>query len=120
MRRFRRLHLYLGVAVTPMVVILGVSGISQVWHLHRRDKLGTYEPPWLLKLISTFHTGADLGSGVLNPTEAYRWLLCLVALVLVVSAALGLAMAWRVAGGRIVGLLLGAGVAIPTILLLIG
>jgi hypothetical protein len=56
----------------------------------------------------------------LHPAEAYRWLLCLVAVVLATSTILGLVMAWRVSGGRTVALLFGAGIAIPAMLLLLG
>lgn len=89
-----------------MLLMLAASGTWQIWHLHHADKMGTYKPPWLLQLISTAHTAADVGVGGLHPADAYRWLMCLVAVMLATSAALGLVMAWRVAGGRTVALLL--------------
>jgi hypothetical protein len=57
---------------------------------------------------------------VFHPSEPYRWLACLVAVTLLVSTVLGLMMAWRVSGGRTVALLLGAGFAIPVVMLLFG
>ena len=120
MRRIRRWHLYLGVAVTPMLLMFAGSGIWQVWRMHSPKKMAPESSPWLLRLISTAHTGADLSSGVFHPSEPYRWLACLVAVTLLVSTVLGLMMAWRVSGGRTVALLLGVGFAIPVVMLLFG
>ena len=69
MRRIRRWHLYLGVAVTPMLLMFAGSGIWQVWRMHSPKKMAPESSPWILRLISTAHTGADLSSGVFHPSE---------------------------------------------------
>lgn len=118
MRLIRRWHLYLGVAVTPMLLMFGVSGLAQVWHLHRSSKDGSYQAPAWLTTLSSAHMNGSAVKG--EPADvAYQWLLSLAAITLVTTLVLGAVMAWRVAGPRTVGLLLAAGVAIPTALFLL-
>ena len=120
MRRLRMFHLYIGVFITPMVIMFCLSGIWQAFRLHE-SKNEAYEPPALLKVVSAFHKVGKLkGDQLLNPSPPYRWFVSIIGVSIAVSSCLGVLMAWRVSGSSRVLFLLAGGITIPLLLLVLG
>ncbi|MEO7794908.1 MAG: hypothetical protein ABIV06_09065 [Thermoanaerobaculia bacterium] len=117
MKRWLRIHRYLGAFCAPMLILFAVSGSWQLLNYHKTKKDGTYTPPAAVKFASDLHMGEHLE----GPAKwAFRGLLWLVAASLVTTSAIGLMMAFRLepAKGR-VALLMAAGIALPLLLFLI-
>jgi hypothetical protein len=117
MKKWLRIHRYLGAFCAPMLILFAISGSWQMRNFHKAKKDGSYTPPAAVKFASDLHMAEDLK----GPAQwAYRGILWLVAASLVASSAIGLMMAFRLepAKGR-VWLLTLAGVALPLLLFLI-
>lgn len=117
MKKWLRIHRYLGAFCAPMLMLFALSGSWQMLNLHKAKKDGSYRPPAAVKLASDLHMAEDLE----GPQKwAYRGILWLVAASLVATSAIGLMMAFRLepAKGRI-GILVAAGVALPLLLFLL-
>lgn len=117
MKKWLRVHRYLGAFCAPMLILFAVSGSWQMLNFHKAKKDGSYKPPAAVKFASDLHMAEDLE----GPQKwAFRGVLWLVAASLATSSAIGLAMAFRLepAKGRIL-LLTAAGVALPLLLFLL-
>ena len=117
MKKWLRLHRYLGAFCAPMLILFAISGSWQMLNIHRAKRDGSYTPPPAVKFVSDMHMAEDLG----GPQKwAFRGLLWLVAASLVVSSAIGLILAFRLepARGR-VWMLTAAGVLLPLALFLL-
>jgi hypothetical protein len=117
MKKWLRIHRYLGAFCAPMLILFAISGSWQALNFHKAKKDGSYTPPAAVKFTSDLHMADDLE----GPMKwAFRGILWIVAASLVVSSAIGLMMAFRLepAKGRI-GLLTAAGVALPLLLFLL-
>lgn len=117
MKKWLRIHRYLGAFCAPMLILFALSGSWQMLNFHKAKKDGSYKPPAAVKFASDLHMAEDLE----GPQKwAFRGILWLVAASLVGSSVIGLLMAFRLepAKGRIL-LLAGAGVALPLLLFLL-
>ena len=117
MKKWLRIHRYLGAFCAPMLILFAISGSWQTVNFHKAKKDGSYKPAAVVKFTSDLHMAEDLE----GPTKwAFRGILWLVAASLVTSSAIGLAMAFRLepAKGR-VALLTALGVALPLLLFLL-
>ncbi len=61
--RLRRLHLYLGVAIAPLVLFFALTGLSQTLHLHENSKGGSYQAPRVLSILSEVHEHQRIENG---------------------------------------------------------
>lgn len=117
MKKWLRIHRYLGAFCAPMLMLFAISGSWQMLNFHKAKRDGSYQPPAAAKFASDLHMAEDLE----GPQKwAFRGVLWLVAASLVTSSAIGLGMAFRLepAKGRIL-LLSAAGVALPLLLFLL-
>jgi hypothetical protein len=117
MKIIRQLHLYLGCLFAPLLVVFAFTGIAQIYELHESRKDGSYvAPPWLQK-AATFHKHATLAKA--SPSVAMRALVTAMSLALVLTMALGVALAfkfsrsaWLVGGCLLLGVVLPMGVLV--------
>jgi hypothetical protein len=117
MKRWLRIHRYLGAFCAPMLIFFAISGSWQVMNFHKTMKDRSYTAPKALAVASDLHMADDLE----GPAKwAFRGVLWLVAASLVVTSSIGLMMAFRLepAKGR-VGLLVVAGTLLPLLLFLL-
>jgi hypothetical protein len=117
MKKWLRIHRYLGAFCAPMLIFFAISGSWQMLNLHKSKKDGSYKAPAAVHFASDLHMAEDLQ----GPQKwAFRSILWLAAACLVTTSAIGLAMAFRLepAKGR-VGLLVLAGIALPLLLFLL-
>jgi hypothetical protein len=117
MKRWLRIHRYLGAFCAPMLILFAVSGSWQLLNFHKAKKDGSYKPPAAMKMASDLHMGEHLEGSL---KWAFRGILWIVAASLVTSSAIGLTMAFRLepAKGRIAALT-AAGIALPLLLFLL-
>ena len=117
MKKWLRLHRYLGAFCAPMLILFAISGSWQILNIHKAKRDGSYKPPAAVKFTSDLHMADDLEGPV---KWAFRGILWLVAGSLIVSSSIGLMMAFRLepAKGR-VALLTALGVALPLLLFLL-
>jgi uncharacterized iron-regulated membrane protein len=123
MRTLRRLHLYLGCLFAPMLIFFAVTGSWQIFYWHEGTK-GTsdgghgYNPPHVLVALSRIHKEAHL-----PPTERWkstplRYFMFAAALGLVLTAVVGVIMAYRFSREPLVATVcLALGIFLPAILL---
>ena len=118
MKALRRLHLYLGCLFAPLLLFFASSGAWQALSLHQFRDGG--QPPQWMALASTLHTGRGLKS---NPSTlsspAMRWISVAMAAALAVTIFLGIIMALRFGHRGAALACLGAGLAIPLLLVLL-
>lgn len=147
LKRFRTLHLYLGVFTAPALLFLGFTGGLQAVNLHETTRGSHYKPPaWIVSLShmhkkQTFEVPAKRPrpapqaarvDGAAPPAAArsmpaaphhnplpMKLFFVLVALSLMLSTLTGLYMSWRGTRHRgRYGAVLAAGVLVPALLLL--
>ncbi|MBT3344533.1 MAG: hypothetical protein HN712_20350 [Gemmatimonadetes bacterium] len=115
--RLRRLHLYLGVALAPLVLFFALTGMWQTLHLHENSKDGSYQAPRVLSVLSDVHEHQRAGNDA-GRSSAFAAIVVLTSLGLMATTILGILMAFRFAQQTsLVWILLTAGVVIPLFLL---
>lgn len=120
MQFLRRLHLYLGCLFAPALIFFAVSGSWQLYRLQDTKKDGSYVAPRPLQVLSAIHTDSHLPGKRANVYTPLRTFFVATAAGLVLTTMLGVMMAFRFSRSMIAPLLcLGAGVAIPLVVLLI-
>ena len=118
--RLRRLHLYMGVPVAPLILFFALSGAWQTFGFHKDAKDGSYIAPTVLSVVSDVHEHQRAGSNAHRST-AFAVVALLAALGIVATTAIGILMAFRFAPKPlIVWGLLAVGVLLPAFLLWIG
>ncbi|MEO8275264.1 MAG: hypothetical protein ABI639_03545 [Thermoanaerobaculia bacterium] len=117
MRKWMRLHRYLGAFCAPMLILFAISGSWQMLNFHKGKRDGSYTPPAAVKFVSDMHMADDLE----GPAKwAFRGVLWAVAASLVASSSIGLAMAFRLEPAKSrVALIVAAGVVLPLLLFLL-
>lgn len=123
MNTLRKAHLYLGCIFAPMIIYFSISG---AWQIFRFNDIPKEEPPSALRTfaheLSKPHTHSTL-PGKNHKTEhsdAFNWLALFMAVALVTTTALGLALAFRFGRStRLVFACLVVGTGLPIILLLV-
>jgi hypothetical protein len=121
MKAVRQLHLYLSVLCAPLILYFCLSGAWQVigWHDIPRGETPTASQK-ILHALSMPHTHSTPPGG--DPRQdhsrAFDIAACTAALLMITTALLGLALAWRFAKSPwLVCALLGAGLALPAVFL---
>ena len=106
MKWIRKIHLYLGCLFAPMLIFFCMSGAWQLFGFHHTNKKalvvpdGSYVPPDWMVLLSSAHKGFY---GISNHSStAFRWFALALALGMVVTAILGLIMAYRQSRNRLI------------------
>ena len=123
MNRIRQLHLYLGCIFAPLLIFFAVTGAWQTFMLHRDAKDGTYRAPRILHQFSSVHQYQQfpIHDGSVRQSRPFRWFVLTMALGFVLTAILGVVMAFKFTRERrIVWLCLVAGFILPVFLLYIG
>ncbi|MBE0543940.1 MAG: hypothetical protein IH623_21565 [Verrucomicrobia bacterium] len=115
----RKMHLYLGCAFAPLLILFSVTGAWQTLMLHRAAKDESYRPPALIQHLSSVHLHQQWGKTA-SPgiTRLVRGLVVMMAFSLVLTAGLGILMAFKFCKQKwpVWACLLG-GVAVPILLL---
>lgn len=91
--RLRRVHLYLGVALAPLLLFFALSGAWQTLHLHKDSKDGSYQAPVVLSFLSEIHEHQRLGRTAGD--AGFTALAVVAALGLMATTVLGILMAFR-------------------------
>ena len=122
MRFLRRLHLYLGCLFAPILIFFAVTGSWQIFYWHEstkpRQDEQQYTPPHALVFLSRIHKEAHV-----PPTERWkptplRYFMFAAALGLIVTAVVGVIMAYRFSRQPLVATIcLAVGTFLPAILL---
>ncbi len=115
----RSIHLYLGVFFTPLLLFFILTGSLQTFNLHEKHKTDSYQPPAIIKSLSDVHKDQRWTSGDVKPesSKPFRWLVLLMAVGLIVSAILGVIMAFKYTKAWAVWACLFGGTVIPCIFL---
>ena len=103
MRKLRRVHLYLGLALAPLLIFFSLSGAWQSLNLHKDRKDGSYKAPAVLVEISRVHTRQRLnlnsrdqkGGRKTQSSEPFRWLALFAGFAVSVLALIGIWMGFR-------------------------
>ena len=121
MRRIRQFHLYLGCIFAPLLTFFAISGAWQTFMLHRSTKDGRYNAPRILDQLSGVHLRQEFAAPTTAPSGPFRWFVLAMAIGIVLSATLGVIMAFKLTRQRrIVWLCLIAGFTLPLLLLNMG
>lgn len=114
----RRLHLYLGCLFAPALIFFAVTGGWQLFRLQDTKKDGSYTAPAPLHILSAIHTNSHLpGLKASDPTPLRTFSL-LAAAGLVVTATLGVVLAFRFSAKTLTpAAWLAAGVVMPAAML---
>lgn len=122
MKTLRTIHVYLGCAFAPLLVLFLLSGLLQTFELHEGRKDGSYQPPrWIAELASV-HMHQRLSPNApqqRDPNWPMRIVMAVMCAGLFASVSLGVVMAWQLKKQRrsaMIGLLLG--LIIPIAILL--
>ena len=120
MKTLRRIHLYLGCFFAPMLLFYVATGWYQTLHPNRNKTAGE-AGGWISRLRQV-HVDQIYPTASRNYSPgAYRALVVLMAVALIVTTLLGVVMAFRVQRSRWpVWLALGLGVLMPVLLLWLG
>jgi hypothetical protein len=122
MKNLRQLHLYLGCIFAPLIIYFSLSG---AWQTFRFNDVPKDEPPTVLHSVlhelSKPHTSSTLPGA--NPKTdqslAFSWVALFMGLGMITTAVLGIVIALRGRAPKVALLCLGAGTAIPILLLLL-
>lgn len=110
MKMLRILHLYLGCAFAPMLLFFALSGLWQIFDLHWSEN----KPNWL-SYLSTLHTGRGLkttGETSLS-SPIMEWFAAAMAVSLILTILLGIAMAFKFGHRKTAFCCLAAGLGVP-------
>jgi VIT1/CCC1 family predicted Fe2+/Mn2+ transporter len=117
MKRLMRIHRYLSCFVAPAMLFFAVSGAWQAFRFQDTRKDGSYVAPPILKDLSQVHKAENIQGAA---ATAFRAGQVLVALSFIVTAIIGVVMAFRITRPAwLVGICLLAGVALPALLFLV-
>ena len=122
MKTLRKIHLYLGCVFAPLLIFFALSGAWQTFTLHRARKDGSYSPPAWITALSEVHqhqrwsaNGVDAPSSIL-----LRCVIALMSCGLIVTAVLGVIMAFKAANRAwVIWICLLSGFVVPVFLLLL-
>jgi hypothetical protein len=120
-RWLRRLHTFLGVFFSPLLLLFVITGWWQTVSPNRNKGLG-FGTSWIEKL-STIHVDNYFPlSGARNySTDLFKVLVVIMAVGLIFTTLLGLIMAFRFAKRKVlITLILLAGIVVPIFLLYLG
>jgi ABC-type spermidine/putrescine transport system permease subunit I len=120
-RWLRRLHTFLGVFFSPLLLLFVVTGWWQTVTVNRNKGLG-FGTTWIERL-STIHVDNyfPLAGAHNYSTDLFKALVVIMAIGLVVTTLLGLVMAFRFAKGKAsLVIILVAGILVPILLLYLG
>ncbi len=120
-RRLRRLHTFLGVFFSPLLLLFVITGWRQTVSPNRNKGLG-FGTSWIEK-PSTIHVDNYFPlSGARNySTDLFKVLVVIMAVGLMFTTLLGLMMAFRFAKRKVwITLILLAGIVVPIFLLYLG
>ncbi len=120
-RWLRRLHTFLGVFFSPLLLLFVITGWWQTVSPNRNKGLG-FGTSWIEKL-STVHVDNYFPlSGARNySTDLFKVLVVIMPAGLIFTTLLGLMMAFRFAKRKVlITLILFAGIVVPTFLLYLG
>jgi hypothetical protein len=120
-RWLRRLHTFLGVFFSPLLLLFVITGWWQTVSPNRNKGLG-FGTSWIEKL-STIHVDNYFPlSGARNySTDLFKVLVVIMAVGLIFTTLLGLMMAFRFAKRKVlITLILLAGILVPIFLLYLG
>jgi hypothetical protein len=137
----RRLHLYGGVLFAPAILFFALTGVVQVFDLHKAAPGAAYQPPDLVLRLAALHKdqtfaaprkvvgehkaktpgGAAIAARAPKPIGTAQWMMKIFAAAagigLGLTTSLGLYMAYRPPRDRwLVSGLLAAGIIIPVLL----
>jgi VIT1/CCC1 family predicted Fe2+/Mn2+ transporter len=117
MKRLMRIHRYLSCFVAPAMLFFAVSGAWQAFRLHDTKKDGTYVAPQILQDLSQVHKAEKIEGAAATVFRAGQ---VLVALSFIVTAIIGVVMAFRITRPVwLIWICLLGGVALPTLLFLV-
>ena len=121
LKAMRNIHLYLGVFFAPLLMFFLISGSWQTFGLHEASKSGDYVPPAIIKSLSQVHKDQRWVDSKKVPKSSipFQCLVVLMATGLLVTAILGIIMAFKYTKPWIVWSCLFMGIAIPCFLLCI-
>lgn len=120
-----RIHLYLGVFFTPLILLFSFTGALQVFRLHQARKDGSYAPPQWLHDLASVHIRGVYGNAKSQDETwflAMKWLSVGLGAALVVTAMLGVYLAFTRTPSRKRWMPLTAlalGIAVPVAILLL-
>jgi hypothetical protein len=118
-KTLRTLHLYLGTLFAPVLLVFTVSGAWQVFRLNDPRKDGSYTPPRVVQVLSSFHKNQTTSREVHDKTPL-KWFVFAAGVALVTTTLLGIVMAYRfTASPAKVTVCLLIGAALPVVLLLL-
>jgi hypothetical protein len=106
MKWIRIVHLCLGCLFAPLLIFFCASGAWQLFGLHRAAKKalvvpdGSYVPPEWMVSLSSVHLRQGIDGLSNHASPAFRWFALALALGMIVTAVLGLVMAFRRGRGR--------------------
>jgi CDP-diglyceride synthetase len=118
MKNWRRLHLYLGCLLA--LIFFAITGTWQLYRANDAAKDRSYTPPKIVRVLSAVHKDSHLPGKRASEYTPLRTFFSLAAVGLVLTTLLGVMMAFRFSRSAITPLLcLGAGFAIPVLILAI-
>ncbi len=97
-KAMRNVHLYLGCFFSPLLFLFLITGCWQTFGLqHASKKPGGYKPPEIVKALSQVHIKQRWTDNNLHPPPSifFRYLIVLMSLGLLVTAVLGIVMAFK-------------------------
>jgi ABC-type nitrate/sulfonate/bicarbonate transport system permease component len=95
MKFLRKVHLYLGCLFAPMLIFFAVSGSWQLFNWHESTKDNSYVAPRALAILSDIHKDAHIPPTPGRRPTPLRYFMLAAAIGLIVSAVLGVIMAYR-------------------------
>jgi len=117
MKFLRALHLYLGCLFAPMLVFFAVTGSWQLFNWHESKKDRTYTAPPVLAALSFVHKDAHIPGPPGRQPTPLRYFMFAAAVGLVVTAGIGVVMAYRFSRRPMVATVcLLSGIALPALL----
>jgi hypothetical protein len=117
LKQIRTLHLYLGALFAPLLVFFAITGMLQMLGLHEGARGEPPPHPWIARAASV-HKDGKLALGHHPGSEPFKFFAILMACGLVVTACLGVYMAFKYKNDKriVIGLLV-AGVVLPVVFL---
>ena len=117
MKFLRRLHLYLGCLFAPMLIFFAVTGSWQIFDWHQSTKTG-YHAPRALSVLSNIHKDAHIPPTQRSSPAPVRYFMLAAALGLILTAVVGVIMAYRFSRQPLVATIcLAIGIVVPAVLL---
>jgi hypothetical protein len=121
MLKLRRLHLYLGVFFTPLLLFFIVSGWYQTAYPDRRKSI--FEASAIMDRLRAVHVEQTfpVATATSYSTDLFRWLVYIMSAAIVLTLLLGLVLAFRTMKKKwLVWLVLALGFIVPALCLWLG